>query len=274
MAKRRSLLDSLASVEASAGALTQQADALSRTESIARIRTRLPLAEIKPRIAGDTRPLAAEHVASLADSIAAFGLIQPIVVDRRYRLLAGGHRRAALVELAERDAAGFASRFAEGIPVHVYDLDAEADPQTALAIEVSENEKRRDYTRSEALAMAERLRELGYTHRPEGGAPRRDEKMLIPALAVMIGKSEKTIRRYLQSTERAGDRRTDPADAPNQTPTEAANLDNVQVRKQVRLALSTLAAVQRLTSLTAEEREAVGRVLVLFERLAVADSRP
>ena len=64
----------------------------------------MPLDAIKPRDA-DTRPLNPAHVEALAESIVALGLIEPLAVDKQGRLLAGGHRLAAIVQLKESDLA-------------------------------------------------------------------------------------------------------------------------------------------------------------------------
>ncbi len=56
---------------------------------------------IQPRRDGDSRPLNAEHVVTLAESIAALGILEPVVVDQDGHLLAGGHRLAALHLLAQ-----------------------------------------------------------------------------------------------------------------------------------------------------------------------------
>ena len=55
----------------------------------------LPLGQIQPR-QEDTRPLHTAHVAALMDPIAVLGLIEPLVTDKKGRLLAGGHRLAAI----------------------------------------------------------------------------------------------------------------------------------------------------------------------------------
>ena len=58
------------------------------------------IVDIKARAAGDLRALNAGHVVLLAESVHALGLLEPIVVDRRGRLVAGGHRLAACRLLA------------------------------------------------------------------------------------------------------------------------------------------------------------------------------
>ncbi|NJN49604.1 MAG: ParB N-terminal domain-containing protein [Alkalinema sp. RL_2_19] len=85
--------------------------------------SRLPLDQIIPRDT-DTRPLNQAHVESLAESIAAVGLIQPLAVDNRGRLLAGGHRRAAIGQLQSVNPAAYQQWFGGGVPVHCFDFDA------------------------------------------------------------------------------------------------------------------------------------------------------
>jgi ParB family chromosome partitioning protein len=74
-------------------------------------------------------------------------------------------------------------------------FEASEDPEQALQVEISENEKRRDYTPNEVRALAERLRAAGYVDTP--GRPSKDEKRLRPALEVIVGKSLRSVRRYL-----------------------------------------------------------------------------
>lgn len=154
---------------------------------------RLPLEQISDRPAGDTRPLNTAQVTALAESIAAIGLIAPLAVDSRHRLLAGGHRRAALQQLQERDLPKFNDLFPGGIPCRRFSFDSEAEPEQALTIEISENEKRRNYTRAEIQAVALRLQEQGYS-RAKG---RGNRQPLIPALATAFGVNYRTITRAL-----------------------------------------------------------------------------
>jgi ParB family chromosome partitioning protein len=143
----------------------------------------------------DTRSIHEQHAASLADSIAALGLLEPVVVDRRLRLLAGGHRLRALQLLQEQQPDVYAQWFATGVPVRMMDFDAEEDPDQALAVEVAENEQRRDYTREEVRQLAERLRALGY--RDSVGRPKKGEKALAPALSAIVRKNIRTVERLL-----------------------------------------------------------------------------
>lgn len=156
----------------------------------------LPLEQILGRPGGNSRPLNPEHVSELADSIAAVGLIQPIAVDRHGHLLAGGHRRAALQLLQAEQVDRFAEMFGDGVPVRAMDIDADQETDKAIAIEAAENEKRRDYTPAEVRTLADRLIEQGYS--PRKGRPKKGQKALSPALAVIIGKSTRTVERYLQ----------------------------------------------------------------------------
>jgi hypothetical protein len=135
------------------------------------------------------------YVAQLMESIAVLGLLEPIVVDRHSRLLAGGHRLEALRKLRAERPDAYVRWFAHGVPVNVLDFDAEADRVRALEVEIAENELRRDYTPSEVRALAGRLKEAGY--RDSVGRPKAGEKALGPQLEVVVGKSMKTIRKYL-----------------------------------------------------------------------------
>lgn len=155
---------------------------------------RMALAEIIDRPM-DTRQLNLAHVESLAESIAALGLIQPIAVDKLGRLLAGGHRRAAIAYLQEKNPDAFTEHFESGVPVRRYDFDAAQDADLALAIEATENEKRRDYTAAEVRDLADRLKAAGYHHTK--GRAKTGDKPLLPSLAVIVGKSERQINRYL-----------------------------------------------------------------------------
>jgi ParB family transcriptional regulator, chromosome partitioning protein len=156
----------------------------------------IPLEEINDRPGGDTRSLNQPHVEALAESIAVFGLIQPIAVDIKGNLLAGGHRRAAIYHLSVFNPEAFNTHFSLGIPIRRYNFDASQDTEMALAIEATENEKRRDYTPEEVKDLAERLKLAGYNY--TSGRPKKGQKSLIPSLSVIVGKSDKTIRRYLE----------------------------------------------------------------------------
>lgn len=144
----------------------------------------------------NTRELNETHVAGLAESIEALGLLEPLVVDSRGRLLAGGHRLAAIGHLKKNSPEKFEEAFGRGVPVRTLPFDSAEDPNIALAVEVAENEHRRDYTRQEVLTIVERLKEAGY--RDTVGRPRKGQKALAPALSTVLGKSIRTVRRVLE----------------------------------------------------------------------------
>lgn len=189
------------------------------------LRSTRHLDRVKTRPGGDTRPLNAEHVVALAESIDALGLIEPLVLDRLGHLLAGGHRYAACALLDHRkehrdkaihailEAASDKQRpelevriealsrefDVSAIPVRVFDFDARQDQDQALAIETSENTQRRDYTPAEVLQLYKRLIEAGYTDRR--GKPRKTDKQAKPAVALVIGKSVRTVQRMLKQRD-------------------------------------------------------------------------
>jgi hypothetical protein len=174
----------------------------------------------------DTRTVDPKHVLDLCESIIAVGLIEPIAVDEQTRLVAGLHRYTAcrmlllpskkerlalwreLINSVEEDGddvirvrrlpLGVGNRLPNAmIPVHYLPFDADKDPRAALSAEVAENEKRRDYTRREVLALRDRLEAVGYSfaaHRPKGG-----RRPGIPALQTIIGKSRRTVERLLST---------------------------------------------------------------------------
>ncbi|PZD70439.1 hypothetical protein C1752_12222 [Acaryochloris thomasi RCC1774] len=156
-----------------------------------------PLEKILDR-SSNTRDIQVEHVEELMESIAVLGLLEPLVTDNRGRLLAGAHRRAAIHLLKDIDTKAYRRHFPnELVPVRIMPFDAEQDPDLALQVEVSENEKRRDYTPSEVKSLAAQLKEAGYVD--VKGRPPKSKKALRPALEIIIGKSIRTVRRYLNT---------------------------------------------------------------------------
>lgn len=144
----------------------------------------------------DTRSTKQNHVEALKQSIATLGLIEPLVVDERNVLLAGGHRLHAIKLLKNESPDIYQKHFPQNnIPVRVIPFNSKEDAERALKIEVAENEQRRDYTPAEVRAIAERLRKVGYEK--VKGRPGENQKPLMPALSVVIGKNIRTIQRYL-----------------------------------------------------------------------------
>ena len=177
-----------------------QAQRGEEAESIDVRDSTLPLRAIHDRLSGDTRPLNTAHVDKLMESIAALGLIEPIVVDTQNRLLAGGHRRAAILKLQDEKPEIFEQHFSAGkVPVRVMPFDSEENPDLALAVETTENDQRKNYTKVEVLAIAEKLRHAGY--KDNSGRPKKGEKRLKPALMVIFGTSLRTVERYLTEEE-------------------------------------------------------------------------
>ena len=172
----------------------------------------------------DTRPVNWEHVVSVAESIAALGLLQPPAVDREHRLVAGLHRltacrmlasdavgRVALVEaepdLVERVTALPALEelpeplLSGNIPVRVLtDLDSTKDIDRAVAAEAAENTARRQYTAKEVESIKARLIDLGYSE--VRGRPRAGQKALKPALSLVLGLGRAQTSRVLAASRK------------------------------------------------------------------------
>ena len=189
---------------------------------------------IRLRKESDTRPLNPRHVVDLAESIAVLGLLEPVVIDTAGHLLAGGHRLAALQLLAVTDPeerravflerCGWSSKKADAtppselasladhitmlgdaplatwypkhvIPVQVVDVGGRGGSERALAIEAAENNVRRQYSKVEITALAERFKAAGY--KTTSGKPKAGEKTMLSALEAAVGRSKRQIQRIL-----------------------------------------------------------------------------
>lgn len=185
------------------GNLKNLAQKLGKNQVVEQTASTLHLDKITLR-PEDTRQLNSAHVESLAESIAVLGLIEPLVTDKKGQLLAGGHRLAAIKHLKATEGEAYQAKFPdELVPIRLLDFDAELEPELAFQIEVAENEQRRDYTAHEVKAIAQRLVDVGYVE--VKGRPKEGEKPLMPALAVVVGKHLRTVRRYLNDEPTGND---------------------------------------------------------------------
>jgi ParB family chromosome partitioning protein len=223
-------------------------------------------------------------VLELAESIEGLGLLEPLVVDAKGRLLAGGHRLAAcrllapqrsvraaarehlLALAAPRQRAALALRMealelrldggggleSDLVPVRVMDFDAAEDPDRALAVEATENGQRRDYTRAEVVQLYRRLLDAGYTDRP--GKPRPGERPARPLVATVIGRSVRTVRRLL----------AEPAEAPHRSPAAEAHAALLELERSLDRAQEALRGLRR-------EEPGVERLLSSLQRSALGD---
>jgi ParB family transcriptional regulator, chromosome partitioning protein len=161
----------------------------------------IPLDKIGDRPSGDTRKLNDAHVSELVSSIAVIGLISPLTVDRKYRLLAGAHRRQALQILLEKHPERYLELFMDGVPVRVMNIDADSEPIDALQIEVEENTQRRNYTVAEIREAARMLEASGYERLR--GRPAPGEKSLNRELMNVFRLSRRRITEILNEPERS-----------------------------------------------------------------------
>jgi ParB family transcriptional regulator, chromosome partitioning protein len=235
MARKRSDSASLlAQATTVADAIHEQDQAAeAKSERDRAQRASLPLSRIHPR-AEDTRPLRDRHVNDLVESIGALGLIEPLVVDLKGVLLAGGHRLAAVQLLKETNAELYQTHFPDDlVPVRVMPFDAELEPEKSLQIELAENEKRVNYSRDQIEQLAGRLQALNY--RNIVGRPKEGEKALGPALAVAIGVSTRYVRKVLQQ-QRSGETGEVEEKIRNSVP----NLQKLKVLRRIETALEEL----------------------------------
>ena len=90
---------------------------------------------------------ASGDLTALGNSIAKVGLLNPVVVDEKYKLIAGWRRLSACRNLGWKE-----------IEVRVVELSR--DPLLELEAEVDENLYRKNFTGEEIIRIAERRREL------------------------------------------------------------------------------------------------------------------
>ena len=198
--KKRGLgLAGAAARAAAAGRRSAQADLKVEEDNIRRENAArlLSIDMVQPRPATDTRPVDEEHVQAIAESVRAMGLIQPIYLDREFRLIAGAHRLSAFRLLARENPQKWSK-----IPVVVDpELDALTQPDLALRKEIAENEKRSNLTPTQVKAAAQRLLEsdVNFTHRP--GRLKKGERALTPFLADTFGVSKRYVRSLLNQPD-------------------------------------------------------------------------
>ena len=195
---------------------------------------RVLLEDIKDRIT-NIRVVSEARARRFAASIAVVGLIQPPAIDKHSRLLAGDHRRQALGIL--RDLSEWPERLSQllpgldedvkqkvlsawrrydfdaGVPVYRMDVDSEKEPDRAKSIELTENAQREDFTKDEVKTAYEQLKTAGFRETAHG-RPKAGEKPIRPELALLFGKAERTISRYLAEIRADGAGAGKPNDEP------------------------------------------------------------
>ena len=203
------------------------------------VKAELPISSILPRANPPTRELDPYHILALAESIHALGLLEPLVVDECHRLLAGAHRYIALqlLTVTSHDQPHKWNELMPGpapvgvleqlsslqlqsdlVPVRVLAFDSTRDPRLAFAIEVAENEERRNYSVKEVRGMADRLKSNGF--RAAMGRPKVGELSMIHTITAVTGKSRSSVYRML------ADEGAPAKSVPVDTLSLAAKLDN------------------------------------------------
>ena len=226
---------------------------------VAGTRELLSLKQIAPRVDGDTRPLNQQHVSDLAESIEILGLISPLTIDQEGKLLAGGHRRAALDLIAEQSPERFAEHFSEGIPVYRLDLRSEEAPIEALQVEIEENTQRRNYTADEIRQAAKRLEAEGFEKLK--GRPREGQRSLKQALQRIFKLSDRRIQAILN----------DQPDQANSPPLITKRVISSTQRKATREIQKLTEQLEQYADATPAQRAAVIQLksaLITLESLA------
>lgn len=247
----------------------------------------VPLQNIRNRHMEDTRPAAPKHILSLAESIAALGILQPLALDKKHRLIAGLHRLSAIKLIASSDREEFfnnlggkvdesireqldtlphlstlALPLSQGeLPCVILDFDSANDTEAALAAEAAENTARKGYSSDEIANIAQKLLNAGYTERD--GRPKKGEKALRPTMEMILGMTSKQVRHAL--------------DKARSVTSSEKNLPKGQVfEKSKYLSSLSKASIKSLQSLQAadmEHRESLAEILNLLEQLNQAIER-
>ena len=191
----------------------------------------LKIHQIKPRPHGDTRELKIPKIIEFAQSISFIGLLSGVSVDVKNCLIAGKHR-LTVFELLNLDAVArgkrflalcekvkyepsksqisavfnldvsvFLKRYPNGtIPVTPHpDIDAKRDPDAARAAEISENEKRGDYTKEDIVEMKKSLLKDPYVKdiKDLKGRPKPGQKGINEEIASRFGLSIQRVKNIL-----------------------------------------------------------------------------
>lgn len=198
--------------------------------------------EIRPRPDLDTRSLDPRHILSLARSIAAVGLIQPIAIDTRGKLIAGGHRLAVWALLDVDDAEARRTAFLKGLsgytPTAEHDpanpsepeamateigtLDVsgwkDAHPKSLVPVLVFDEDEAKKKNNALLREVAENEKRRGYTaadvkalavrleragFEDIKGRPAEEQQSVRVELGRILGRSSRQIRRYLNDPEAA-----------------------------------------------------------------------
>ena len=151
----------------------------------------------------DGAPIEKRMQRLLEEDIRESGLRQPLLVDLAAKfLIAGAHRREAVLALHAADPDALASVMPHGVPVIRTDYAAADDMTRALLDSITENGLRRKVGRAEITTLMKELIKGGRV--PKRGAPRDGEEPVLPMLARKFGRSRATIKRYLAAARDEG----------------------------------------------------------------------
>jgi len=168
------------------------------------------------------RQLVAEKVQELAESIKELGLLQPIVVTKDKKLIAGFHRLEACKLLGWQE---------------IYCIIREYDELEAELAEIDENLIRAELTvleRAEHLRRRKEIYEAKHpeARRPQGGRRPKNSEIISPfseATATKLGVSPRTIQQEVQIAEKLAD---DVKEAIRGTPLEDSKKDLLELARK------------------------------------------
>lgn len=186
--------------------------------------TAIPVSKLSPRTLRDLRvPSLPFVVGELAPSILACGQIGTIAVDQNFALIAGGNRRFAFqlcaVEPQSRaewiinkldagevscpgkqvehwiNQAQLLEHKEMDVLVRIFNITDDVDLR--IAIEIAENDVRRDFSYDEVVAVKEAIEKRGFTFGGKGGRNLTGSPTGLSLMATALRKSQRHIRRII-----------------------------------------------------------------------------
>ena len=156
---------------------------------------KVPLDDIMPST--DASPLCAKTVNDLTANIEAHGLFQALIVDDKLVLIAGRHRREALLKLKAEKPDIFLKLFPDGIDVHIREFDASVNAEKAVTVLIGASHVAHKASKDEVRALHQKLVGMtGYTGKR--GRPAAGETSMLDTLAQRFGVTKRSIQRFLK----------------------------------------------------------------------------
>lgn len=219
----RELSETISSMD---GTVAERRQRIDQTQQVMAV----PISKLSPRTLRDLRvPSLPFVVGELAPSILACGQIETIAVDQNFALIAGGNRRFAfqlcavepknrvewLVRKLEAGEVSCPSKQIDhwinlaqllehremDVLVRVFQITDDVDLR--IAIEIAENDVRRDFSYDEVIGVKEALERRGYSFGGKGGRSMSGTVSGMTLMSTALRKSQRHLRRIINQGQAA-----------------------------------------------------------------------